>query len=63
MAPLQPPFPPPLGEREERRKKKKKNQGLRGYLVLILVCAFFLKMLRCQLVSEGQKIIFFATTI
>jgi hypothetical protein len=40
---------------EEEKKKKKKTRGVRGCFVLILVCVFFLEMMRCQLMSGGQK--------
>jgi Na+/glutamate symporter len=48
--------------REKKKKKKeKKTRGMRGCFVLILVCVFFLEMLKYQLVSGGQKIPPFCT--
>jgi hypothetical protein len=45
-----------VGE-EEEEKKKKKNWGMRGCFDLILVCVFFLEILRCQLVSGCTRLI------
>jgi hypothetical protein len=42
------------GEGEEEEEEKKKTRGVRACFVLILVCVFFLKMLRYHLVSRGQ---------
>jgi hypothetical protein len=39
--------------REKKKKKKKKTRGVHRCFVLILVCVFFLEMLRYQLVSRG----------
>jgi hypothetical protein len=44
-----------MREVREKKKEKKKTRGVCRCFVLILVCAFFLRMLRCQLASEGQK--------
>ena len=46
---------------EVREKKKKKTMGVCGYFVFILVCIFFLEILRYQHVSEGHKTPIFCT--